>query len=360
MSSIIRKTDTYHGISVFGRGVFTNDKHGRTYAGQCKDGYACGLGVVTYSNGTKVYAEHGPDGQFDGRYLDRWAHGDTRYSLFERGKVKDSARVFADGRRSYNGEDCAPDDPRLLALIAQVAPVEVRPAAPAPHPPSARHSQAIVRWIGRLVLLAQALATAVAAEVHPHAACRRWWPCGTAQQSIALQRTTTQRCVHGPFCRSGRTGGTLVHPNNRRLVHTKCPSRQLRCRAIVQHTAVPNAATWGGLHVSVHTLHVAIFSGACLPGFAVLISRSVWQAEEAVASLPLRLAVRVHCGQPSSAGYSRGTEERQSTATHSHRTLGYAATGVAHGTARSEECAAAVLRARLPSFACRSRARVCG
>jgi hypothetical protein len=29
---------------------------------------------------------------------------------------------------------------------------------------------------------------------------------------------------------------------------------------------------------------------------------SVWQAEEAVANLPLRLAVRAHCGQPSSAG----------------------------------------------------------
>jgi hypothetical protein len=35
--------------------------------------------------------------------------------------------------------------------------------------------------------------------------------------------------------------------------------------------------------------------GALLLGFAVLISRSVWQAEEAVANLPLRLAVRVHC-----------------------------------------------------------------
>jgi hypothetical protein len=186
MSSIIRFGDTYHGISVFGRGVFPNDKYGgRTYAGQCKDGHACGLGVLTWSSG-KVYAEHGPDGQFDGRYLDRWAHGDTRYSLFERGKVKDSARVFADGRRSYNGETCAPDDPRLLALIALVAPVEVHPAAPAHRPPLARHSpatrpQAIVRWIGRLVLPPQALATAVATEVHLHAARRRSWPCDTAQ-----------------------------------------------------------------------------------------------------------------------------------------------------------------------------------
>jgi hypothetical protein len=135
MSSIIRVGDTYHGISVFGRGVFTNDEYGgRTYAGQCRDGYACGLGVLTLSSGSKVYAEHGPDGQSDKRYLVRWAHGGTYYFLFERGNPKDSARVFADGRCSYNAEDCAPDDPRLLALIAQVAPVEVRPAAQAHHP----------------------------------------------------------------------------------------------------------------------------------------------------------------------------------------------------------------------------------
>ena len=137
MSSIIRDGDTYHGISVFRRGVFTNDERGVTYAGQCKDGYACGLGVATCSNGTKVYAEHGPDGRFDGRYLVRWADVHTYYRLFERGKRKDFTHVFADGRCKYNWEDCAPDDPRLLALIAQIAPVEVRPAAGAPHPPLA-------------------------------------------------------------------------------------------------------------------------------------------------------------------------------------------------------------------------------
>jgi hypothetical protein len=86
-----------------------------------------------------------------------------------------------------------------------------------------------------------------------------------------------------------------VHPNNRRLVHTKGPSRQLRCHAIVQHAAVPHAGILGGLQVSVHMPHAAIFPRAFLPGFAVSIPRSVWQAEEAVANLPLRLAVRVHC-----------------------------------------------------------------
>ena len=153
MSSITRNGDTFHGISVESRGVFKH-KYGWTYAGQCKDGYACGLAVLTWSNGTKAYAEHGPDGKYDGRHLERDAHGDTWYILHERGEWKERARVSADGRCLYNDKACAPDDPRLLALIALVAPVEVRPAARAPHPllgPPLR-PQAIVRWISRLVL----------------------------------------------------------------------------------------------------------------------------------------------------------------------------------------------------------------
>ena len=160
MSSIIRDGDTYHGISVFGRGVFTGaDNYGRiaTYAGQCKDGHACGLGVLTYSNGAKDYAEHGPDGQCDGRCLDRNADGDTYYGLFERGETKDCAIVYADGSYCmYNYVACAPDDPRLLALIAHVAPVEVRPAAAAPHSPIARHSTPSHRPINQPALFAPA------------------------------------------------------------------------------------------------------------------------------------------------------------------------------------------------------------
>jgi hypothetical protein len=142
MSSVIRDGDTFHGLSVFGRGVFTNeDEDGRyTYAGQIRDGYACGLGVTTWPSGTKEYVEYGPDGQCDGRCLDRKAHGRTDYFLFERGEEKESASVFADGRCVYNFEFCAPNDPGLLALIAQVAPVEVRPATPATHPPIDPHS----------------------------------------------------------------------------------------------------------------------------------------------------------------------------------------------------------------------------
>jgi hypothetical protein len=146
--------------------------------------------VATWSDdGRKKYAEYGPDGEYDGRNLSRWPEGhirDTGYYLFERGKQEEYVVVFTPGFFVYNDEQCAPDDPRVLALIALVAPVEVRRAAPAPHLPSAPfRSQAIVRWIGRLLqrlaLPSQALAKAVATEVHPHAARRRWWPCNTTQ-----------------------------------------------------------------------------------------------------------------------------------------------------------------------------------
>jgi hypothetical protein len=181
MSSIIRYGDTYHGISVFGRGVFTDDLFGgRTYAGQHRDGHACGLGVLTNSSGTKIYAEHGPDGKFDGRSLDRWAGGTTGYRLSERGKAKGHALVSANGRCEYNGEACAPDDPRLLALVALVAPVEVRPTARAPRP-----------------LLARPLPTKQSSDGSAGSVCprRRWrppWPprCTPTPHAVAGGRAT--------------------------------------------------------------------------------------------------------------------------------------------------------------------------
>ncbi len=184
MSSIIRDGDTYHGISVFGRGVFTDDKDGRwSYAGQHRDGYACGLGVLTLSDGSKVYAEYGPDGQYDGRWLVRNADGDTSYSLFERGEQKEYATVYDDGRCRYNGLTCASDDARLLALIAQVAPVEVRSAARAPHPPSLHHTPPNNRPMDRPARFAPAGAGEDRGHrgAHPFS-CRRCWPCYTTQQ----------------------------------------------------------------------------------------------------------------------------------------------------------------------------------
>ena len=182
MSSIISDGDTFHGISVSGRGVFTDDTDCRwTYAGQHRGGYACGLGVLTYPSGTKIYAEHGPDGKFDGRYFGRYADGDTWYRLYERGEWKERVIVFANGTCEYNDVTCAPDDPRLLALIAQVAPVEVRRAARVPQPPSPRLSPPSIRPMCRLGSL-QALAKTMASEVHPHATCRLWWLRDTTQR----------------------------------------------------------------------------------------------------------------------------------------------------------------------------------
>jgi hypothetical protein len=120
------------------------------------------------------------------------AGGHTVYRLWERGERKEYASVSADGTYcTYNGEACAPDDPRLLALIAQVAPVEVRRAAPAPHPPLACHSPLSNRPMCRLGSL-QALAKTMASEVHPHATRRRWWPCRTTQR----QPRCTDRPLH--------------------------------------------------------------------------------------------------------------------------------------------------------------------
>jgi hypothetical protein len=169
MSSIIRRGNTCHGISVCGRGVFTTkygpNKFRSTYAGQHRDGYACGLGVATWPSGDKVYAEYGPDGEYDGRNSFRNTDGDTEYRLYERGEWKEQAAVFANGSCSCNYDDCAPDDPRLLALIAQVAPVEVHPAAQAP---PTRHSDPKQSSDGSAGSFCppQALAKATATEVH--------------------------------------------------------------------------------------------------------------------------------------------------------------------------------------------------
>ena len=85
MSSIIRDGSAFHGISVAGRGVFTSDKYGMTYAGQYRDGYACGLGVFT-GFGSKEYAEYGLDGKHDGRSMHHEDNLQTEYALYERGR----------------------------------------------------------------------------------------------------------------------------------------------------------------------------------------------------------------------------------------------------------------------------------
>jgi hypothetical protein len=210
MSSIIREGDAFHGISVEGRGVSTNDEDGVTYAGQMRNGYACGLGVLTYRNGTKEYAEHGPDGQYDGRYLGRWTDGDTYYYLFERGEEKDSAGVYADGSCYYNDEDCAPDDPRLLALIALVAPVEVRRAAPASHPPLTCHSPPSNRPMARPARFAPAGAGGRRGHrgAPPFRTPSLVWLRDTPQQQPHCKARPHSGACARPFCGTGLMGGT--------------------------------------------------------------------------------------------------------------------------------------------------------
>ncbi len=232
MSSIIRNRWTFYCISVVGRRVFMNDVEGWTYAGQHKGGFACGLGVATYCDGSKEYAEHGPDGQYDGRCLDRWSDGATEYRLFERGNLKDRAIVHGKkGRCEYNDEACARDDPRLLALIAQVLPVEVHPAAPAPYRPSARHSPPSNRpmdqparfcprrrsrrpwrcsWPGRCT---------------PTSHAGPGWPCDTSKQRPQCNARPRSDALTGRFDANRAPSWT----DKPAVWCIKGPSRQLRC-----------------------------------------------------------------------------------------------------------------------------------
>ena len=139
MSSIIRNRDTYHGISLDGRGVF-KATIGRTFAGQCKGGYACGLGVVTYSDGT-TWSGQFAYGRWDGHRETHWADGDVDYDLCERGNRVHRARVKPDGDCEYDYKPCGADHADFAALIAAAQQAGVR------MPPTRIHRKA--RAIGR-------------------------------------------------------------------------------------------------------------------------------------------------------------------------------------------------------------------
>jgi hypothetical protein len=243
MPSIIRRGrrgDTFHGISVDGRGVFNDEDGIVTYAGQYKDGYACGLGVATQSAGTKDYAEHGTDGQYDGRYLGRWTDGLTWYRLYERGESKDFAYVSAVGTCKYKHVDCAPDDPRLLALIAQVAPVEVRPATPAPHPPTLYHSPPSNRPMDRPARFAPAGAGG-------RRGCRGAPPRRTPSLvAVVHSSRTAKHDLAATRARDRFAEVVAREAPSCTLTTAEGPSRQRRCHATVQHAAVPKAGMRGG------------------------------------------------------------------------------------------------------------------
>ena len=188
--------------------------------------------------------------------------------------------MSADGRCTYNFEACAPDDPRLLALTALVAPVEVRPAAPAPtrdRPPLARR--------------------------HSSDQPARFAPAGA---------------------REGRG-------------HRGAPPRR-----------TPNSRRTEPYDPSPPSL----LSGLC----SFDIPFRAWQAEEAVTNLPLRLAVRVHCGHQVRRGtlgvLQRYTGVLTAYSRGAHSLYGYTATGqhAARNALLSAERA-------FPSFSCRLERR---
>jgi hypothetical protein len=196
----------------------------------------------------------------------------------------------------------------------------------------------------------QALATAVATEVQPHAAHCRWWPWDITQQPHCTPRPhnaafTDRFAVVGAREVQAHVPSCTLLPFG---AH-ECPSRKLRCHAMP--STLRRAA--GCTPPCTRALHEGSAAEPSWPGFAVSPSRSVWQAEEAVANLPLRLAVRLRCGYPVWRGF-RGILKRHSAASHGalkaysrvHRHRG------THGIVGSEECSAAVVE-RLPSFCCR-------
>ena len=101
---------TLYGVGCSDNGVFKDYKNGVTYAGQMRDGHACGLGVLDFGNGHKIYAEYGPYGEDDGRHLDRYGTS-ADYTVFERGRYKEAGWVAGpgNGECEYNHAKCAPD-----------------------------------------------------------------------------------------------------------------------------------------------------------------------------------------------------------------------------------------------------------
>jgi hypothetical protein len=118
------------------------------------------------------------------------------------------------------------------------------------------------------------LATAMATEVQPH---RPKWPCYTqSQQQPQCKARPSSDAFTGRF----DVGVTWVArpqaPSCTQRVHTKCPSRRLRCHAMPStppFRTLPRAAGCT-VRVSVHTPHVARTSLITVPdtGFSRLLS----------------------------------------------------------------------------------------
>jgi hypothetical protein len=121
---------TFVGTAEGDHGVFTHSD-GDVYAGQIADGSAC-VGVLTYTDGSTVFAECDADGKAHGRRLDCYADGDTWYRRYDHGSYKESALLSANGTCKYNGRACRADYAPFVALRAMVLPIKARPRTRAP------------------------------------------------------------------------------------------------------------------------------------------------------------------------------------------------------------------------------------
>ena len=170
----------------------------------------------------------------------------------------------------------------------------------------------------------QALAAAVATEVHPHAARRRWWLRGTAQQQPHCKARPHSDAYTGRFAVVVSREAPYCTPTTTSSAHRgPVQAASLPCQSSARRRT-EHAATHGG----------AAPSGS-LAGLCNLDTPFVWQAEEAVANLPLRSAVRVHCGHHVRRGtlgvpiHSRGgiPEYSHRILRGAHSLYGYTATG---------------------------------
>ncbi len=98
-----------------------------------------------------------PTGSSTGVALVCTAGGDTRYYLYEHGRTKEQAVLYANGTCEYDGETCRADYAPFVQLQAKVLPIKARPPLVPPHSrlslcrifyPAITPSQSIGHWFG--------------------------------------------------------------------------------------------------------------------------------------------------------------------------------------------------------------------
>ena len=115
------------------------------------------------------------------------------------------------------------------------------------------------------------------------------WSCDTA--SAHARRARTRRVARNEGSPHGEEGDERRVGRRRRPANIRAAHR-LVAAVVVGRVQLSTTSEPCSMRIPSRSLDAP----RVRRGFAVLISRSVWQAEEAVANLPLRLAVRVHCG----------------------------------------------------------------